>query len=95
MAFCMVLWLNFAVDFSGMAYIFLAINLLFCVFEVLIFTVQTIIYNFCSIIYKCTIVNRAEKAIRSLMGDRKNPKEYFPCSLIRKVAMIKQVQLVA
>ena len=76
MAFCMVLWLNFAVDFSGMAYIFLAINLLFCVFEVLIFTVQTIIYNFCSIIYKYTIVNRAEKAIRSLMGDKKNPKEF-------------------
>ena len=76
MAVCMVLWLNFAVDFSGMAYIFLAINLLFCVFEVLIFTVQTRIYNFRSIIYKYTIVNIAEKAIRSLMGDKKNPKEF-------------------
>ena len=72
----MILWLNVAVDLSGMMYIFLAINLLFCVFEVLIFTVQTIIYNFCSIIYKYTIVNRAEKAIRSLMGDKKNPKEF-------------------
>ena len=65
MAVCMILWPNFAVDFSGMVYIFLTINLLFCVFEVLIFTVQTMIYNFCSIIYKYTIGNRAEKAIRS------------------------------
>jgi len=38
--------------------------------------VQTIIYNFCSIIYKYTIVNRAEKVIRSLMGDKKNPNEF-------------------
>jgi len=65
MAVCMIFWLNFAVDFSGMRYIFLTINLLFYVFEVLIFTVQTIIYNFCNIICKYTIGNRAEKAIRS------------------------------